>query len=160
MNMAKIFDINGDLVNVDNYSTDVTVKCSFDLLIDLLKNSNELVFLTNGHNKIIYATDKFLKLYGYDENEILNHSPSIFALNGNSEIIYAEVCKSSLAEKWNGKLLSKKSDGSVIVVELNAEKLLTEEGHVYGTMWITRDITHSQNINPIRQRVINKSHSI
>ena len=93
---------------------------------------------------IIFANNKFLEFYGYNEEEILNLTPSIFAVTGNSEIIYDEVSKSNLSGNWSGKLLSKKSNGSVIVIELIAERLLNEDGNIYATLWITRDLTNSK----------------
>lgn len=108
-----------------------------------LDSTGDIVLTTDKEGIITYVNPAFLKLYGYDENEIIGKvTPRIL----KSNLITAEQYKrfwDTLISQNSVKLeiINKTKDGREVYIESTADPIINEDGEIIGFLEIQRDIT-------------------
>ena len=126
-----------------------------DLLQSVVMNSNDAILITRAEGdqedhgpKIIFANPAFTKMSGYEEREVLGHSPKILQGDRTSEEARKRIRKGLRGwEPVNCELLNYAKDGREFWVDLGIVPVSNEEG--YFTHWIAiqREVTQKrQNI--------------
>ncbi|WP_372754263.1 PAS domain S-box protein [Mariniflexile sp.] len=126
---------------------DISERKANDFLIKKLdlaiKNSNDIVLMTNLDGIITYVNPKFTQIYGYQPHEVIGkHTPRILKVSGGSD--WFESLWATLKEKKSFKMghyQNRKKDGSFIDLESTIDPILNDEGEVIGYLGIQHDIS-------------------
>ena len=110
---------------------------------DILLNDISLI-ITDTNNHITFVSDKFKKIMGYTDDEILGQSPSILKHPSASRYILDDIWNSLNSNKyWQGMLKNIKKNGEIIYLNAEIYMDFDEFGNHIGYHAIQTDITSS-----------------
>jgi len=119
----------------------------------ILKNPNIGIIKLNKEFDIIYVNSKFCELIGYNENELLGHSPSDFLLDEYKESIPQqknEIRKNK--QNYPFERGWKKKDGSIIYTLNLGKPVRDEDGSLDGVITVLVNVTkHKQNEKKVEE---------
>ena len=126
---------------------DITERKRKDFLLkklDLaLKNSKDIILMTDPEGVITYVNQQFTKTYGYESYEVVGkHTPRILKSTDNKERF--ELLWETLLSKKSFRMShyqNKKRDGGLIDLESTIDPILNDEGGIIGFLGIQHDIT-------------------
>jgi len=117
-------------------------KKHYQLYVDMMKNSSNGMLITNEKNEIIQLNKAIENMYGYEKDELLNKNPNILSSNKYSSNFYKNMWDNLHSKlKWNGEIINKKKDGSLVTQWLSISALLDENKQVYNYLGIFTDLT-------------------
>lgn len=77
---------------------------------------DDAIILTNQYNKIVYANESFLKMVGYNFDEIKGRNPSIFKGGFHSKEFYTSMWNDlNIKGFWEGELIDKRKDNTFFI---------------------------------------------
>jgi len=106
-----------------------------------VENSDNIVLITDVERKIEYVNDIFEKVTGYKRDEVLGKDPNILKSNLMSSEFYKnmnEILDSG--KKWQGELINRKKDGSLLYEQASIVPLILHNKTV-GFLAIKLDIS-------------------
>jgi len=123
-------DKNGDVISIVCTGRDITERKRIEESLRIrnwaIESSINAIALADLEGYVTYVNPSFLKLWGYDEKEVLGKPAVGFwqMKEKASEVVEALVDKAS----WMGELPAKKKDGSLFDVQLSANMVTNEAG--------------------------------
>ncbi len=129
-----------------HYAIDITEKKQAEeknkFLSEITQQASRSIITTDLNFKITWVNDAFIRLYGYEFEEINGRKPDFL----NAEPLSAEFQKEiyetvSAGKRYNGEALNKKKDGSVLHCDLQVFPLFDESGNIFAYSGHQEDIT-------------------
>lgn len=108
--------------------------------------------ITNIRGEIIYVTEAFCKLTGYDAPELLGKTHRIIRHEKMSKEFFKKMWKQiNQNNKWNGRIVNRKKDGGEFIAKTEIIPYTNAEGKVIEYVAIRHDITDKEllNIDPL-----------
>ncbi|SFV65143.1 RESPONSE REGULATOR PROTEIN-CheY-like nd an HD-GYP domain [hydrothermal vent metagenome] len=103
---------------------------------------SSIVSKTDKYGRITYANDKFCKISGYTQEELIGKAHSIVRHPDMPKSAFKEVWDTILAKKsWYGIVKNRKKDGSDYTVEVTINPIINENGEIEEFIAIRNDIT-------------------
>jgi len=93
--------------------------------------------------KITYVNDSFLRMWGYNSDEVIGRHPNELCKNGEDAVNAFKQIKSS--GSWRGEVIALKKDGSTFPVEISATLVKDADGNPICLMASFNDITERKN---------------
>ncbi|MBU1658838.1 EAL domain-containing protein [bacterium] len=116
------------------------------LFSSAMQNASEGMIITDANNKIIEVNQAFLKIYGYQEKDLLNQNPKIFSSGLYGTDFYTRMWQSISHDfKWSGEIVNKHADGSEIIQWLSISALYNEDNSSNNYLAIFSDLTELKN---------------
>lgn len=85
------------------------------MLIKALNHASDSIAVTDADHKIIYANESFMKIYGYQKDEVIGKQMSIISSGNTPKEIYKQMLNAiSSGDAWTGVLENKTKDGTSI----------------------------------------------
>ncbi|MCJ7552655.1 MAG: PAS domain S-box protein, partial [Ignavibacteriaceae bacterium] len=109
-----------------------------------IRNSNEVVFMTDKEGIITYINPEFTKMYGYTAEEVIGKTTPRILKSGLLTSEQSEYLWKTLLNKQSistAPYTNKCKDGSLIDIEGSADSIIDENGEIIGFLAIQRDIT-------------------
>ena len=112
-------------------------------LVMAVEQVAEGVIITDAGWNIQYANPAFGRITGYDTREIIGQHTRILKSDKHEPSLYKHL-RQTLArgERWSGRLVNKKKDGTFYDAEVSGSAVLDESGVIIHYVCIHRDITH------------------
>jgi PAS domain S-box-containing protein len=164
----KLRKKNGDMVYVETMSSvilqneipvaiqgiarDITKRKkaeeSYKKLNTAIRQSNEIVFITDKEGTITYLNPQFSKVYGFTAKEVLGKVTPRILKSGLAPPEHASNLWDKLLNKESikGEYKNKRKDGSLIDIEGTADPILDESGEIIGFLGIHRDISDRKRV--------------
>lgn len=153
---------SGDIVEIIGTWADITEKKLLEeelnkekeLLISIMNISPAGILVLDKDGKVIYANQTFSKNTGYEQKEVVGKTFSelnfrLFDTSGNplqySEISVIKALTRKEEVKFSEVCLEK-TDGSRVVLSVNASPILDKEGNIAGAISISLDITKHKKL--------------
>ena len=136
----KLLQTAASIVNIiiKNRNIEKRIK----LFATAAQNAAEGMIITNKQNKIIEVNQAFEDIYGYKEEEVLGHNPSILASQKHDEKFYTKMWDGINNEsKWAGEIINKRADGSEIIQWMSVSALYDEHDEEYNYLAVFSDLT-------------------
>src|SRR5690554_2285269 len=111
------------------------------------RNANDCIFITDMHDRILYANPSFFKTYLYEAEEIIDSSAALLRSTSNSPELLTEMLQGTLDGGWKGELLHLKKDGTEFPVSLSTSLVKDDDGESMAIISIARDITRDRQIS-------------
>jgi len=113
-----------------------------DLLAEALAKVANAIFITDPHGRIVWSNSAFWQLSGYSEREILGRTPSFLKSGRQDARLYSEMWNTVRSGKvWRGKLVERRKDGTLFVVEEIVTPLIDAAGNITHFIAIQHDLT-------------------
>jgi PAS domain S-box-containing protein len=143
-----IRDSNGNTLYYDGTVEDITERKKAEQILQKLemaiRNSHEVIFITDKEGIITYINPEFTKMYGYTSDEVIGKStPRILKsgllTNEQNKKLWDTILKKQKISTVSYK--NKCKDGSFIDIEGSIDPILDESDDIIGFLAIQRDIT-------------------
>jgi PAS domain S-box-containing protein len=92
-------------------------------------------------NEILFANNAFLKMYGYQLEEIIGKKIELLRSDKNDPKQISKIHPATMNGGWHGRLLNRKKDGTEFTIELSTSLIKDENGVVVALVGISRDMT-------------------
>lgn len=109
------------------------------LFSNAMENSANGMLITDEKNLIIEVNNAITDIYGYSKDELIGKNPKMFASREYSKNFYKNMWDDlNRDSKWNGEIVNKKKDGSLITQWISITALHDENNlaHNYLAMFI------------------------
>jgi PAS domain S-box-containing protein len=111
------------------------------LLIEALESARDGVMITDLQGTIMHVNSSLEHMTGYDRNDLLGQTPRLFKSGMHQPEFYAPMWHSLLARtSWQGELINKRKDGTLLDVSLTVSPILDNRGQLTHFVGIYRDI--------------------
>ena len=119
------------------------------------------IIITDLDEKIISINSMFCKMFGYEREEVLGKHPSIL----NAEEDYINIQKSITnkilqGKSWKGRILNKKKDGTIFLIESTIGPIFDQEEKVIAYIGYQQDMRVIQELEYDKSMTHNKYRSI
>lgn len=113
----------------------------------VFENSSEGIMITDANTNIIKVNTSFLKVTGYNEDEILGKKPSILQSHWHDKEFYEEMWK-SLQENsiWEGEVKDRRKNGELYISLSTVIAIKDNVGEVINYIGINRDVTDMKKV--------------
>jgi PAS domain S-box-containing protein len=123
-------------------------------------NESAIVAKTDAKGRIIFANDKFCKVSGYSQDELIGKTHSIIKSGFHPKEFFANFWKTITSGKvWTGEICNKAKDGSLYWVDSTIIPLRDVNGVIEKYIAIRFEITERKNLEAhlIQSRELEKS---
>jgi PAS domain S-box-containing protein len=111
------------------------------LLIEALESARDGVMITDLQGTIMHVNGALEHMTGYDRTQLLGQTPRLFKSGMHSAEFYGEIWRCLLARtSWQGELINKRMDGTLLDVSLAVSPILDYRGQLTHFVGIYRDI--------------------
>lgn len=123
---------------------DITSQISDDEILD----DYVLSMHTDLHGHVTKVSSAFLKLSGYNENDIIGKPFSDISHKDTNPIIFKNMISNlENFKEWQGKLKNIRKDSSIFWINLRAKPMYNKYGDVIGYTLLMFDLTNEINLN-------------
>jgi len=111
------------------------------LLIEALESARDGVMVTDLNGAITHVNSSLEHMTGYERTELLGQTPRLFKSGMHRSEFYAPMWHNLLARtSWQGELINKRKDGTLLDVSLTVSPILDNRGQLTHFVGIYRDI--------------------
>lgn len=112
------------------------------LAAKFFESTNEAILITDANNEIVTANHAFLKMSGYELEEIKGHNPRMFASGEHDADFYREMWRSiQETGAWQGELVDKNKHGKRFYKHMSINVVRNEQGVLTHYISIASDIS-------------------
>ncbi len=116
-------------------------------VMEALRQSCEVFYLTDSEGAIIYVNPAFERLTGYSRGEVLGKTARILKSGSHSDEFYRKMWATiKSGEVWRGRLVNRRKDGTVYVDEQRICPIKDEAGRVRYFFSLRHDITREMEL--------------
>ncbi len=150
MNETVIYDDNGDIVQFISIVSDITENKEKEKEIKELsvvaQSVTNGVIITSPDGKVTWCNDSFIRISGYELDEIIGHKPSEFFKTPD---FFKDKLKTILAEGFNfdksKRIAHYNKKGEVIWILVNTTPIYDKNNKLIQIIEIVTDITEQKN---------------
>jgi len=154
---TPLVDHADSVVGVISTVQDVTERARAEeaqaLLQAAIEQSAEAVIITDDNGKIEYVNPALARLTGYDIEDVIGKSPSMFLSHGSDEERTEHMWQTlKNGDEWKGRLLSVKKDGTQFSHDTTVSPVRDANGEITNYVSVGRDVTNEVELeNRLRQ---------
>jgi PAS domain S-box-containing protein len=111
------------------------------LLAHAMRSIGECVVITDLDNRILFVNNAFLCTYGFSEDELVGQSIEVVRSDAHPAPPMTEVASATMAGGWQGELVNRRKDGSLLPVFLSSSVVYGSDGQPQALVGIASDIT-------------------
>lgn len=116
-------------------------------LAKAVEQAAELILITDVNGRIGYANPAYLELTGYSQEEVQTLNFHSFENAKEDPSFYENLWETlNRGQVWNGRVSSRKLDGTIFVSEASISPLRDSSGHVSNYVAVLRDLTNEANL--------------
>jgi PAS domain S-box-containing protein len=150
----------GEVVQIIEGIRDVTrrvalqeeVRRNKEYLENIIDNSSDMIITTNLQGRIVTFNSGAEHMLGYQQEEVLGTDiETLWKVPEERRRLMAEVKARGFVNNYPATLIGK--DGQEVEISLSLAELRDSEGHVLGTVGISKDVTEE---NRLRRRLIER----
>jgi len=145
LSVNPIYNSKNEIIAFFCLIMDITERKNADervrLLSHTMKSLSECVSVTDTEDKIIFVNEKFLKTYGYTEDELIGKNISIVRSPNNDPEYIKKILPATKNGNWHGELLNRRKDGTDFPISISSSAVKNERGKIVALVGIATDIT-------------------
>ncbi len=142
------------LVNMSTQKTSTPPAILSEEFQMMFRFSNDAVVITDRNGDIIDVNQMFLKMYGYEKEEVIGRNPRFLRSRHSTKELYKKMWSDLLnPEKgfWKGEIINKRKDGTEIPVFLSINAIADREGRIKNFLGIAFDMSRQKELDRIRR---------
>jgi PAS domain S-box-containing protein len=111
------------------------------LLIEALESARDGIMITDLQGTITHVNGALEQMTGYNRTEMTGQNPRLFKSGLHPAEFFADLWRTILARSsWQGELINKRKDGTLLDVSLTVSPILDHRGQMTHFVGIYRDI--------------------
>ena len=126
------------------------IEREFTIFDYAMRSISEAITITDEHNTIVFVNESFLRMYGYEREELIGSPINILRIEETLPPV-DEILTATLESGWQGELMNRKKDGTTFPIWLSTSVVRDENGMPLALIGITTDITERVNAEKARQ---------
>jgi len=112
------------------------------LLTTAISTTANSIFITDSRGRIKWVNEAFEKLTGWNQEEVLNQTPSLFNSGHHDPLFFRELWQTVLSGSvWRGRVRNHNRDGDQLLVEQTITPILDNRGRLTHFVAIHEDVT-------------------
>jgi hypothetical protein len=146
--ISPIVNASGEITHYLAVKEDITERKQVEEALQRLnlaiKNTGEVIFLTDKEGVITFINPEFTKMYGYTDEEVVGKATPRIINSGLYPKDYYEQFWNTLLNRQSvsaQQYQNKSKDGKIIDIEGSADPIFDDKGDIIGFLGIQRDIT-------------------
>lgn len=141
-----VFDANGNVTHVIEYSIDITERRRGEeerlRLVTAIEQSVETVIITDSQGAIEYVNPAFEKISGYGKEEVIGRNPRFLKGTENDSELYKTVLSTLTSGKpWKGRMVSKSRSGQIYHEDMTISPVRSASGKIVKYVAIGNDVS-------------------
>jgi diguanylate cyclase (GGDEF)-like protein/PAS domain S-box-containing protein len=118
------------------------------LTSQVIESAREGIMLTDAQRRIVAANASFLKMTGYDLDEIIGQTPSILNSGRHDATFYKEMNRSFVVnDGWQGEIWNKRKNGDIYQEWANIKVVRKNDGEIDCYIGVFSDISNQEAIS-------------
>jgi PAS domain S-box-containing protein len=135
---GKIASISGALVDITERKKS---EKNLNLFAKAFKSLNQAVSIADNNDVTIYVNPAFLKMYQYEEHEVIGRNSDFLRSPLNDPKLSEEILSGSLKDGWIGELYNRKKDGTDFRILLHTSCVRDDDtGEVIGFIGLAEEV--------------------
>ncbi|WP_111642964.1 bifunctional diguanylate cyclase/phosphodiesterase [Marinimicrobium alkaliphilum] len=140
-------DDQGDPTNLTvgthiDITKQVEDEAKLELAAKVFERGSEGFLITNPEQEIVMVNHAFLRITGYDEDEVIGNTPRMLSSGRHDASFYEAMWDSiNTTGVWQGEVWNRRKDGSIYPEWLSISRMTDGEGRVSHYIGIVSDIT-------------------
>jgi PAS domain S-box-containing protein len=130
--------------------TDITLRKQVEeqisMLAHALRSIGEGVSITDKEDKLLYVNPVFLKMYHYEEHELIGKNISMIRSPNNPPNVIRQILPGTLAGGWQGEIINRRKDGGDFPVFLSTSIVRDENNEPLALIGVSTDITERRKV--------------
>ncbi len=144
-----IFDKNGDVVQMIEYSIDITERKKAEEELRKLSSAAEQaasgIMITNTKGVIEFANPAALKITGYSAEEFIGSTPNLLKSGRHDTDFYQNLWGTiRKGDVWRGELINQRKDGSLYWESQSISSVKNDQGEVTHYVAVKEDISKAK----------------
>lgn len=124
------------------------------IFVEAVEQSPLAISITDTKANILYANEAFVRLSGYETEELIGKNQSILSYKVTPPEVYEELWANLLALKpWSGVLINRRKNGERYLANLTVSPVLDTDGETSYYLALHRDVT---DVHELEKRVKNQ----
>lgn len=120
----------------------LTIDEKYLLYFSIVNKSSNAVLITDDQMRIIYVNEKFEKISGYSEREVIGKNPRFLKSNKTPDYTYKDMHTTlNRNEIWKGEFVNTRPNGEEYVEEVTISPIIDDKGNVACYLGEKKDIT-------------------
>ena len=142
-NMANVIDGIAPSLFEDGYKDEFgNVPCN--LFVETVEQVPIAISITDKKAKILYVNEEFIKVTGYQPDDILGQNESVLSDKRTPRDVYHDLWHTISSKKvWHGKLCNRHKLGHRYLADLTIAPILNEQGTISHYIGMHRNITYA-----------------
>ncbi len=122
------------------------LRSRLNLFYNAFQHSTDGIIITDLEGRILEANEAFLRIFGYEYNEVIGRHTGFLRAPQTSDDFYREMWESiNTKGEWKGEIINKCKDGSLIPVWLSITPIYESDRRI-GYMGVEIDISEKKRI--------------
>lgn len=144
--LHAVRDVHNNLIGTDGLIENVTekLKAENDLkqAASVFEYAQEGIIITDANATILDVNDAFVRITGFERDEVIGQRPNILNSGRQSKNFYAELWKDLfLKGQWSGELWNRRKDGEEYPEKVTISAIYDEEGKPYQYIALFSDLS-------------------
>ncbi|MBF0272954.1 MAG: PAS domain S-box protein [Magnetococcales bacterium] len=116
-------------------------------LMAAVEQVEEMVLISDRQGTIQYVNRAFLKVTGYEEEEVINRNVTLLRSNQTPQTVIHDMWETlELGKTWQGHFDNRKKDGSLFRVLASISPVKDPDGVIQHYVAVYRDVTHQAQL--------------
>ncbi len=135
LTIAPLYNDAGELTHYVGLQRDVTTRKNYEHQLQLtaavFDNMEEGVFITNENGQFLEVNQAFLRITGYDRDEVIGQSTNLLKSGYHDSAFYQQMWDEvETSGKWKGRIINRKKNGEIFEEFLSIAAVSTD-GHPF-----------------------------
>lgn len=115
-----------------------------------LESTDEAVVITDGHGRISFANDAFVRMFGYERDQLLGRDALEFA-RGNTE--WLDDARREIGRNgWRSEVVAYRKDGIALPLVVKTSAIHGSDGRIEAVVAIVQDVSAEKSFQSQLQR--------
>lgn len=136
------------------------VTAELRLLAQAVSSIKDCVSITDFNNNLIFVNDAFLKLYGYEREELIGRNISAVISSPDPSKIIPDVLEKTYNGGWYGEIENRKKDGTKFPIELWTSLIYDDSKKPIAMIGVARDVTERKFAELSLQHSLERNNAI
>lgn len=122
----------------------------------VFENNPNGIAVTDADNNIVMVNASFMKVSGYEANEVIGHKPSILSSGLHDRAFYIDMWRKIIEEnRWEGEVWNRRKNGEHYPEWLQINAVLNAEGEISNYIGMFVDLSQHKKAEEDIQRLAN-----
>ena len=122
------------------------IEAEMNMLVHTIKSVREAVSVTDLDDNILFVNEAFIKIYGYNEKELIGKNISLIRSPHNDPALVKRIQPETISKGWIGELINRRKNGEDFPIYLSTSVIHDEKKNPIALVGIASDLSERKEI--------------